>query len=1045
MPTLEQIREFKEAFGATAGQDSDLELTPSSNSKGNNEKLKATVEKLLNLLKKHMYTKYIAKDIDNATDPKGINDLVAEAQLLMDTDDNGTYGKLKAAYDLAMKAKDNLSLCSECKLLFVKEEQLWFKAKKDLGGGNPGVQAILQKLLEAKNLIELNNAADAKYATRFTKAKDILDKNPVNQLIPFVKNDLLPGWRNKVNKILEEGDEFKKAAKAYLNTGTLITDLTGSLSKAEAHLDKGEMKQALLEFDLLGEFYIAAKKLKARRVIYEQQLKKTNEEIEKIKDIYKKNPFDKFKIADQLRIAEDKASIDKRLIELAIDQLKYIEKLAIDVLSYKDDYISYLKTHANVVKNISGGKLKEIVDLLAEIKGISASDIDTTQSIKSSNEYKIYKAIDDAIKEVHSEKFMNRGIVKMDAKTVKAGKKFMEQIVKDIAAAKKYFESVDALKGFTDPDSLETSNADTAFGEIKKYYKIANEHEDNAAVIGTDKKLTVFKGKYGDTDELTELKAFVDNKDSSTDYKTKLSEAAKEIQEVLEIIYQQAGYKADLKMLTDRENTIKAEDNDTVVAKIKKPLDTFHDSISLFTEKHSENNWGERAKALSKAKDLADSAEDACSKRKKYNAELQKVKDRLRVVDPDDNTAVQTLLSAADVAADKLITSVTDDFKTAHQKLNEALIKTEELAVAKNVTGGNKAEIIESAKKLIESGNPKALDKLMKSSKLDVADATETFDILHEVFAKRFGLPKSDVAIAGTNPADQIKALKRIYNMMALVPDQVINNPSIKVITRVSPSDSPGGGYTMGSNEIEMEGRVGRLTGTDDSGNPFNDEEQFRKVGELPAIDPSSEYAPANTTKVHSFDIAVLHEVGHAVDDSVGFMMQNLKKAEYGNWEYHGGNIEPIAKLVAKKYGVENLFEEEIADLMRKKNIDWPAQDTLVDSKGSDITGIQAKILEIKVWYGKVKKSGGIWWNHQNCNDCKLGNERVYFEAYDDQWVSYPFSERAKGITGYQFRAPGEWFAELYAAYYVNPPKLKEAHPACKWLKKLEDVKYVQG
>jgi hypothetical protein len=39
-------------------------------------------------------------------------------------------------------------------------------------------------------------------------------------------------------------------------------------------------------------------------------------------------------------------------------------------------------------------------------------------------------------------------------------------------------------------------------------------------------------------------------------------------------------------------------------------------------------------------------------------------------------------------------------------------------------------------------------------------------------------------------------------------------------------------------------------------------------------------------------------------------------------------------------------------------------------------------------------------------------------------------------MTGYQFRAPGEWFAELYAAYRMD--KLQSSHPAVGWLSKLK-------
>ena len=49
--------------------------------------------------------------------------------------------------------------------------------------------------------------------------------------------------------------------------------------------------------------------------------------------------------------------------------------------------------------------------------------------------------------------------------------------------------------------------------------------------------------------------------------------------------------------------------------------------------------------------------------------------------------------------------------------------------------------------------------------------------------------------------------------------------------------------------------------------------------------------------------------------------------------------------------------------------------------------------------------------------------------------MSYLVAARKKGLTGYQFRAPAEWFAELYAGFKSN--KLGAKHPAREWLKKL--------
>jgi len=59
-------------------------------------------------------------------------------------------------------------------------------------------------------------------------------------------------------------------------------------------------------------------------------------------------------------------------------------------------------------------------------------------------------------------------------------------------------------------------------------------------------------------------------------------------------------------------------------------------------------------------------------------------------------------------------------------------------------------------------------------------------------------------------------------------------------------------------------------------------------------------------------------------------------------------------------------------------------------------------------------------------------NQRVCHEAYAGDWYSYALSARAAtGISDYQWRAPGEWFAEIYALYYLG--KLANTHPMYAW------------
>ena len=75
-----------------------------------------------------------------------------------------------------------------------------------------------------------------------------------------------------------------------------------------------------------------------------------------------------------------------------------------------------------------------------------------------------------------------------------------------------------------------------------------------------------------------------------------------------------------------------------------------------------------------------------------------------------------------------------------------------------------------------------------------------------------------------------------------------------------------------------------------------------------------------------------------------------------------------------------------------------------------------------------------VYRRQPDCDAITIG-ARIYHEAYARHWVSYLAAARSKGLTGYQFRAPGEWFAELYAGWKTK--KLGPKHPALEWLTKL--------
>ena len=85
----------------------------------------------------------------------------------------------------------------------------------------------------------------------------------------------------------------------------------------------------------------------------------------------------------------------------------------------------------------------------------------------------------------------------------------------------------------------------------------------------------------------------------------------------------------------------------------------------------------------------------------------------------------------------------------------------------------------------------------------------------------------------------------------------------------------------------------------------------------------------------------------------------------------------------------------------------------------------------MKDWCDALRVGKELWGRGTESKQRAIAG-RVYHEAYDGSWVSYDVAARTKGVTGYQFRAPGEWLSELYAAYRSG--KLKPSHPANGWL-----------
>jgi len=147
----------------------------------------------------------------------------------------------------------------------------------------------------------------------------------------------------------------------------------------------------------------------------------------------------------------------------------------------------------------------------------------------------------------------------------------------------------------------------------------------------------------------------------------------------------------------------------------------------------------------------------------------------------------------------------------------------------------------------------------------------------------------------------------------------------------------------------------------------------------------------------------------------------------YAGWVEYGGNVRPIAEAVAGKYNFEVAY---VASYMANAtNIAVP------EPVGCDAEEWERRRVACVAWVDSARAGKNPWSSASTAKALEIGGV-VYHESYDSgSWSSYRLAARKQGVTGYQFRAPGEWFSELYAAYHTK--KLKPSHPAYAWLQTL--------
>ncbi len=264
--------------------------------------------------------------------------------------------------------------------------------------------------------------------------------------------------------------------------------------------------------------------------------------------------------------------------------------------------------------------------------------------------------------------------------------------------------------------------------------------------------------------------------------------------------------------------------------------------------------------------------------------------------------------------------------------------------------------------------------------------------------------------------------LEGLYSVLGKVPNQDVQ--FVEKIKRVT-EDKVAALYDGGILKDTIELHCGRPGTLQDNITEFNTPGQVVPAGE--SVQPGCE-PPAGAADAPWFDFTVLHEVGHAVDDA-----RNIMSGERGN---DAGWVTPGTGTIAEKIAAKVGYDKKYIEKMLDDKASNPPKKTPKPPEGTSQDDWDKARAEAEAWVKDIRVGKKPWGNAAMAKQRTAADGLVYHEGYEGNWVGYKYSARAQGITGYQFRAPAEWFAELYAAYHMQ--KLNPSHPASKWLAKLK-------
>ncbi len=231
----------------------------------------------------------------------------------------------------------------------------------------------------------------------------------------------------------------------------------------------------------------------------------------------------------------------------------------------------------------------------------------------------------------------------------------------------------------------------------------------------------------------------------------------------------------------------------------------------------------------------------------------------------------------------------------------------------------------------------------------------------------------------------------RMFDMFGTVPKSDTKQDQLKKLTYVK-TDTGGVFYSDGT--IEM-GNYGKAEGSED-------------------YEIDGKKLPAN-----SFNVTALHEIGHSVDQKHNIMGSNRTKAGCGNWKPETvgsvatgflADLKASAKLSDKV--TDDMLTAAINTALSAGTTTQPATIGNADWKHI-VKFLVHKCLPVRDAAQPYFKSTPV-----------VTGDRVFTEAAPGEWWSYASAARTSTkVNNYQWRSPGEWFAEVYAISWLKKRK----------------------